>query len=125
MNHSLPEVEAILDQAQALGVAEHIYNAGPVHVADMPTLYQDCHISFMPTLLETASATYPESVAMGLPVVSNEAHGLLSIGPESVGNRALTTAVAPYVVLPDLEGNPFHLSSLKGQNIVVFAWAPY
>ena len=63
--------------------------------------------------------------AMGLPVVISEAHGLVSVGPESVGNRALTTAVAPDVVLPDLEGNPFHLSSLKGQKIVVFAWAPY
>ncbi len=63
--------------------------------------------------------------AMGLPVVSSPTHGLVSIGPESVGNRALTTAVAPDVVLPDLEGNPFHLSSLKGQKIVVFAWAPY
>jgi hypothetical protein len=49
----------------------------------------------------------------------------VSIGPESVGNRALSTAVAPEVVLPDLEGNPFRLSSLKGQKIVVFAWAPY
>ena len=48
-----------------------------------------------------------------------------TIGPESVGNRALTTAVAPEVELPDLEGNPFRLSSLKGQKIVVFAWAPY
>ena len=63
--------------------------------------------------------------AMGLPVVINETHGLVSIGPESAGNRALTTAVAPEVVLPDLEGNPFRLSSLKGQKIVVFAWAPY
>jgi hypothetical protein len=63
--------------------------------------------------------------AMGLPVVTSESHGLMSIGPESVGNRALTTAEAPDLVLPDLEGNPFHLSSLKGQKIVVFAWAPY
>ncbi len=63
--------------------------------------------------------------AMGLPVVTSEAHGLVSIGPESVGNRALTTAEAPEVELPDLAGNPFKLSSLKGQKIVVFAWAPY
>ena len=63
--------------------------------------------------------------AMGLPVVENKAHGLISIGPESIGGRALTTAVAPEVVLPDLDGNPFKLSSLKGQKIVVFAWAPY
>ena len=63
--------------------------------------------------------------AMGLPVVSSEAHDLVSIGPESVGNRALSTAVAPEIELPDLEGNPFRLSSLKGQKIVVFAWSPY
>lgn len=63
--------------------------------------------------------------AMGLPVVTSEAHNLVSIGPESIGNRALTSAVAPDVVLPDLDGNPFRLSSLKGQKIVVFAWAPY
>jgi hypothetical protein len=63
--------------------------------------------------------------AMGLPVVSSEAHGLVSIGPESAGNRALTTAAAPELELPDLEGKPFRLSSLKGQKVVVFAWAPY
>jgi hypothetical protein len=63
--------------------------------------------------------------AMGLPVVTDEAHGLISIGPESVGGRALTSAEAPELVLPDLDGNPFRLSSLKGQKIVVFAWAPY
>ena len=63
--------------------------------------------------------------AMRLPVVEDQAHGLISIGPESIGARALTTAQAADVVLPDLEGNPFALSSLKGQKIVVYAWAPY
>jgi len=63
--------------------------------------------------------------AMGLPVVEDTQHGLISIGPESIGARALTTAVAPELVLPDLEGNPFSLSSLKGQKILVYAWAPY
>ena len=61
--------------------------------------------------------------AMGLPVVEDQ--GLISIGPESIGARALSTAEAPELILPDLEGNPFRLSSLKGQKIVVFAWAPY
>ena len=75
--------------------------------------------------IRNSNDTVAIAEAMGLPVVSNEAHGLISVGPESVGNRALATAVAPEVVLPDLEGNPFRLSSLKGQKIVVFAWAPY
>ena len=61
--------------------------------------------------------------AMGMPVVEDQ--GLISIGPESLAGRALTTAEAPDLELPDLAGNPFRLSSLKGQKIVVFAWAPY
>jgi len=63
--------------------------------------------------------------AMSLPVVEDEVHGFISIGPESIGSRALTTATAPEVILPDLGGNPFALSSLLGQKIVVYAWAPY
>ena len=63
------------------------------------------------------------ATAMGMPVVEDQ--GLISIGPESFGGRALTTAAAPDIELPDLQGNPFKLSSLKGQKIVVFAWAPY
>jgi hypothetical protein len=65
------------------------------------------------------------ATAMGLPVVTEEQHGLTAIGPESLGNRALTTAAAPELELPDLAGNPFRLSSLRGQKIVVYAWAPY
>lgn len=63
--------------------------------------------------------------AMGLPVVEDEAHGLISIGPESIGGRALTTATAPEIELPDLDGKLFSLSSLKGNKVVVYAWAPY
>ena len=63
--------------------------------------------------------------AMGLPVVEDSSHGLIAVGPESIGNRALTTARMPDIELPDLNGNPFKLSSLIGQKIVVYAWAPY
>ena len=69
-------------------------------------------------LVETATA-------MGLPVVADDNHGLIVVGPESTGNRALTTADAPELDLPDLEGNTFKLSSLRGQKVVVYAWAPY
>ena len=62
---------------------------------------------------------------MGLPIVADEAHGLWAIGPDSVGGRALTTAEAPDLRLPDLEGREFALSSLRGQKVVVYAWAPY
>ncbi len=51
--------------------------------------------------------------------------GLWAIGPESLGDRALVTADAPELVLPDLDGNEFRLSTLRGQKVVIVAWAPY
>ncbi len=62
---------------------------------------------------------------MGLPLVAEAAHSLWALGPESIGGRALTTAEAPDLVLPDLNGQAFRLSSLKGQKVLVYAWAPY
>lgn len=68
-----------------------------------------------------------ESLAsdMGLPIVSEPAANLWALGPESVSGRALTTADAIDFELPDVDGNRFKLSSLKGKKIIVYAWAPY
>ena len=63
--------------------------------------------------------------AMGLPLVAAPEHNLWALGPESIGSRALSSAEAPNLRLPDLDGNEFELSSLRGQKIVVYAWAPY
>lgn len=62
---------------------------------------------------------------MGLPLVAEAQHGLWALGPESIGGRALTTAQAPDLRLPDLAGREFRLSSLLGQKVLVYAWAPY
>lgn len=62
---------------------------------------------------------------MGLPMVAAPEHGLWALGPESIGGRALTTAEAPDLRLPDLDGREFRLSSLRGQKVLVYAWAPY
>ncbi|MEO5842816.1 MAG: hypothetical protein ABIQ73_22420 [Acidimicrobiales bacterium] len=62
---------------------------------------------------------------LGMAVVHDEASGLWALGPESIGGRALVTAVAPELVLDDLHGNEFRLSSLRGQKVVLVAWAPY
>lgn len=62
---------------------------------------------------------------MGLPLVAAEAHGLWALGPESVGGRALTTAEAPDLRLPDLEGRELALTSLRGRKVLIYAWAPY
>lgn len=62
---------------------------------------------------------------MGLPLVGEEALGVWALGPESIGGRALTTAEAPDLRLPDLDGREFALSSLRGRKVLVYAWAPY
>ena len=63
--------------------------------------------------------------AMGLPLVHEEEHGIWALGPESIGARALTTAEAVDFELPGLDGELFRLSSLRGQKVLVYAWAPY
>ena len=62
---------------------------------------------------------------MGMPLVAAEEHGLWALGPAAVGSRALATAEAADLCLPDLDGVPFHLSSLRGQKVLLYAWAPY
>jgi hypothetical protein len=61
---------------------------------------------------------------MRMPLVHDEEQGLWALGPES-GGRALTTAVAPELTLPDVDGNPFTLSSLHGQKVLLVAWASW
>ena len=63
--------------------------------------------------------------AIGLPVVHDEEHGLCAVGPESIGSRALVSAEDADFELPDLDGKPFRLSSLRGRKVLVYAWAPY
>lgn len=64
---------------------------------------------------------------LGMPIVADTEHGVWALGPEStVTGHALTTAVATAITLPQvLTGEPFHLSSLRGQKVVVLAWASW
>jgi hypothetical protein len=62
---------------------------------------------------------------MGMPLVGNDAHGLWALGPETLTGRALTSARAPELTLPDLDGNEFSLSSLHGRKIILVAWASW
>ncbi|MCU1394299.1 MAG: hypothetical protein JWM34_2727 [Ilumatobacteraceae bacterium] len=62
---------------------------------------------------------------LGMALVHDDATGLWALGPESVNARALVTAQAPELVLDDIDGNEFRLSSLRGQKVVLVAWAPY
>jgi|SRR5271165_2869075 len=62
---------------------------------------------------------------LGMAVVREAALGLSAIGPETLGGRSLTTADASDFSLPDLDGHLFRLSSLRGEKVLLVAWAPY
>jgi hypothetical protein len=62
---------------------------------------------------------------LGMALVHDEEHAVWALGPESLSAHALVTAQAPELVLGDLDGNEFRLSSLRGQKVVLVAWAPY
>ncbi len=62
---------------------------------------------------------------LGMPLVHDEAHGIWAIGPDTVGGRALVSAEAPELTLPDRDGNAFRLSSLRGLKVFLLAWASW
>jgi hypothetical protein len=62
---------------------------------------------------------------LGMPVLRDEDHGVLALGPSTVVGRALETAAAPELELPDVDGNPFRLSSLHGKKVLLVAWASW
>jgi hypothetical protein len=63
---------------------------------------------------------------LGMALVHDAGHGIWALGPETtVPGRALTSARAPELELPDFDGNPFRLSSLLGQKVLLVAWASW
>jgi hypothetical protein len=61
---------------------------------------------------------------LGMALVQDPEHGLWALGPES-GGRALTSAVMPDLTLPDRHGNEFTFRSLRGQKVLLVAWASW
>lgn len=62
---------------------------------------------------------------LGMGIAHDERHGLWALGPSTVSGRALESAEAPDFNLPDLDGRPFRFSSLRGQKVVLVAWASW
>jgi hypothetical protein len=58
-------------------------------------------------------------------LVHDAAEGLWALGPASIDGRALASAEAPDLVLPDFQGNEVRLSALRGQKVAIVSWAPY
>lgn len=62
--------------------------------------------------------------ALGMPLVADQASGLWALGPEA-GGKALASAVLPEIELPDIDGKPFRLSSLRRRKVLLVAWASW
>ncbi len=59
-----------------------------------------------------------------MPLVADDRHGLWALGPEASG-RVLDSAQLPPIVLPDADGVPFDVASLRGSKVVIAAWASW
>jgi hypothetical protein len=62
---------------------------------------------------------------LGMPVVRDDVHGVVAVGPGTSTGHTLSTAAAPDPELIDRAGNPFRLSSLHGRKVLLVAWASY
>jgi hypothetical protein len=61
---------------------------------------------------------------LGMPLLHDEPTGLWCLGPET-GPRALDSAEAPPLILPDLDDRPFDLAWLRGSRVLLVAWASW
>ncbi|NWG72911.1 MAG: hypothetical protein HXY23_15085 [Parvularculaceae bacterium] len=61
---------------------------------------------------------------LGMGIAQDAAHGLWALGPES-GGKVIADARCPEIRLPDLDGEEFALSSLRGRKLVLVAWASW
>jgi hypothetical protein len=60
-----------------------------------------------------------------MPLVHDDAHGIWALGP-SAGGRALTSADAPALTLPLVDGSgSWSLSSMRGRRTILVAWASW
>lgn len=50
----------------------HIINLGPQKAVDCPSCYAKCDALFLPTYLECFSASYPEAMVMGKPILTSD-----------------------------------------------------
>jgi len=76
--------------------SQNIVNIGPVKVEEAPSLYKECDVMFLPTLLECFSASYVEAMKMKKPIITSDmgfAHTIcedaaIYVDPMNVGDIA-------------------------------------
>lgn len=60
------------DFEKHFGKCEGIINVGALRPEECPSLYQECDMMFLPTLAECFSASYPEAMVMGKPIITTD-----------------------------------------------------
>jgi glycosyltransferase involved in cell wall biosynthesis len=63
----------------------YVYNVGPIPVIECPSLYNECDILYLPTLLEVFSVSYLEAMFMEKPILTSD----LSFAKDICGDAAL------------------------------------
>jgi hypothetical protein len=61
---------------------------------------------------------------LGMPLVHDDRHDLWALGPEC-SDHVLESAELPSIVLADVDGRPFDLASLRGEKVLIAAWASW
>ena len=63
---------------------------------------------------------------LGMPLLHDDLNDLWALGPATATGRALATAEFPELTLPDLRtGEAFDMASLRGQKVLLIAWASW
>jgi hypothetical protein len=62
---------------------------------------------------------------LGMPLLHDEEQQVWALGPASVTGRVLNSAQVPPLTLPDVNGSLFSLESLRGQKVLLVAWASW
>ena len=73
------------DKQRNLILNENFLFIGKVDINECPSLYEQCDINFVPTLLECFTATYPEAMRMRKPIITTD----LAFARGLCGNAAL------------------------------------
>ena len=119
-----PDAERILQRAEELGVGSRVRNAGRVNLMQLIDLYRDVQLCFMPSLLETFSATYPEAMALGRPIVTSDLDFARASCGDAAQYYAATDPEAAATTILELAGSEARWSACLAAGHEVLAALP-
>jgi len=92
--------------------ARHIVFLGRVSIYQVPSLYKQSDLMFMPTLMECFTATYPESMRMGVPILTSDMPFATDVCGDAAGG--LDQLQVPVADLRRARGDGDHGASVSG-----------